>query len=128
MGLTLANRLILRKVLLLRRVPHNPVTVAFLIPQVVEDERLIKEQRPDLYIDSESWGALEVLRECIEDGTVQQHPAPTDSCCPGLGHDSVSRTKLADQFIAGLEPLLAQLADEAPMDRKNLLQWLAIVS
>jgi len=128
MGLTIANRLILRKVLLLRRVPRDPVSVAFLVPALTEDERLIKEQRPDLYIDSASWGVLEVLRECIEDETVRLHPAPAGSCCAGLGHDSVSRTKLGDQFIQGLEPLLAQLADEAPMSQKNLLQWLAIVS
>jgi hypothetical protein len=119
MGLTLASRLLLRKVLVLRRISSTPITIAFLVPALVEDEALIKEHRPDLYIDSVKWGAREVLEDCIEDGTVEHRLGP-----PG-GHDTVARTKLGDQFIRGLEPLLAQLADEAPMSGKNLLDWLA---
>lgn len=125
MGLTLANRLLLRKALLLRRVSRTPVDLSTVVEAVEEDEELVRQNRPDLYIGAPDWDIRALIDECVEDGVLDWNKKQGLVVISRGLNIQVYRTRLGEQFIQGLEPVLAQLADEAPMSNKNLLDWLA---
>lgn len=118
MGLTVAERMLLKKAMILRRVsPVASMPLSMLVSGLEEDQELIRTKAPHLYF-TDTWDDMVLwINSCVEEGLLRSTIGP--------GGQHFVSTRLGETFVKTLEPRLAEALDEMPMSHKGLLDLLA---
>jgi hypothetical protein len=116
---SLAERFLLHKALILRRIfDKKTVPMDTLLKSLEDDEALVREKAPHLYY-ADFWTDFRFdIDECVGDGLIEW-------ATPISAGNTLRRTRLGNQFMRTLEPRLKDNIDDMPMSGDGLLDYLA---
>ena len=123
--LTVVERHLLMKAMILRRVPSNRrIDSLLLMSALGADYELVRKETPQYYYADWNWWIAQEVEACVEqelvfDGVNKQ----TGKGPPTHGY---TRTNLGDIYLRTLEPRLADALEAMPMSDVGVLDFLSL--
>lgn len=131
-ALKYAERFLLLKALIVRRVPTNSRISSLLLMRALQaDHELVKEKTPHLYFSDYLKNISQEVAACVEETLIEDGRVPAVKSRRFTRQDPKSktyrRTRLGDQFLNSLEPRFQDDLDSMPMSDTGILDFLSLL-
>jgi len=128
--LNYAERFLLLKALIVRRVPTNSRIPSLLLMEALQaDNELVKEQAPHLYFNDYLRNISQEVGICVEEGLIEDGALVRKGRIVPIAvtPKTYKRTRLGETFLKCLEPSLEGALDEMPMSDVGILDFLSLI-